>query len=281
MADLWIGTSAFSAKGWVGNFYPKGTRPREFLAYYASQFKTVELDTTYYGIPAPSMVEGWKQRTPPGFLFSAKMPQVITHEKLLVDCDAELGEFLGAMSVLGEKLGPLLLQFGYFNKSAFRSQKEFVARLEPFLKKLPREFRYAVEIRNKEWVDRRFLDLLRQSNAAFALTDQSRMPRPWELPPDLDLITADFSYIRLLGDRKAIEAQTQTWSRVIVDRDEELRQWVKLVETIRRRVRHVFLYANNHYQGYSPATAEKVLEFLNDDDAPRPPAKGPEQFRLF
>jgi uncharacterized protein YecE (DUF72 family) len=281
MGDVWIGTSAFSAKGWVGTFYPKGTQPREFLAYYASQFKTVELDTTYYAIPVPSMVEGWKQRTPEGFLFSAKMPQVITHEKLLVDCDDELKKFLCAVSLLGEKLGPILVQFSYFNKSAFRSQKEFVARLEPFLEKLPREFRFAVEIRNKEWIDRRFLDLLRRSNTAFVLTDQSRLPRPWELPADLDVITADFSYIRLLGDRKAIEAQTQTWSRVIVDRDEELRRWVRLVETIRRRVRHVFLYANNHYQGYSPATVEKVLEFLNDDARPRLAAKGPEQFRLF
>jgi len=282
MADLLIGTSAFSAKGWVGSFYPKGTQPREFLAYYASQFKTVELDTTYYAIPAPSVVEGWNKRTPAGFLFSAKVPQVVTREKLLVDCEKELREFLEAMSILGDKLGPLILQFSYFNKAVFRSQREFIARLKPFLERLPEGFRFAVEIRNQEWVDGRFLDLLRRWKVAFVLADQSHMLRPWELPPDLDLITADFSYIRLLGDRKAIEARTETFSRVIVDREEELRQWVKLIEAIRRRLRHVFLYANNHYQGYSPGTVERVLRLLDGEASPPgTSAKGPAQLRLF
>src|SRR2546430_1854659 len=209
---------------------------------------------TYYAIPAVETVRGWKWRTPPGFLFCAKMPQVITREKGLVDCGAELGEFLNSMSILGEKLGPLVLQFAYFNKSVFRSQKDFLARLEPFLKTLPGEFRFAVEIRNQEWVDGNFLDLLRQYKIAFVLTDQSRMLRPWEYSSDLDFLTADFAYVRLLGDRQSIEAQTQVWNRVIVERDEELRQWARLVEAIRRRIRHVFLYANNHYQGYSPGT---------------------------
>lgn len=282
MADVLIGTSAFSAKGWVGSFYPRGTQPKEFLAYYASQFKTVELDTTYYAIPAPSMVEGWKHRTPAGFVFSAKMPQVITHEKVLVDCDRELREFLEVMAILGEKLGPLLLQFSYFSRAVFRSQKEFLARLKPFLEKLPKEFRFAVEIRNQEWVDARFLDLLRQHRVAFVLADQSRMLRPWELPAELDVLTSDFTYIRLLGDRKAIEAETETWNRVIVDRNEELRLWVKLIEAIRRRLRHLFLYANNHYQGYSPATVEKVLSLLNGETSlPRRPGKDPDQLTLF
>jgi len=282
MADIWIGTSAFSARGWVGSFYPKGTQPKEFLTYYASQFKTVELDTTYYAIPAPAVVEGWSRKTPPGFLFSAKMPQVITHEKLLVDCDNELREFLEVMAILAEKLGAIVLQFSYFAKSVFRSQREFLARLKPFLEKLPQELRFAVEIRNQEWVDARLLDLLRERNVAFVLTDQSRMLRPWEHSQDLDLVTSDFAYIRLLGDRKAIEAETETWNRVIVDRDLELRLWVKLIEAIRRRLRHLFLYANNHYQGYSPATVDKVLSLLHGE-APLParPAKENDQLRLF
>src|SRR5215467_5597931 len=103
MADLRIGTSAFSDKGWVGTFYPKGTQPGEFLSHYASRFKTVELDTTYYAIPPASTVEGWNRKTPADFVFSAKMPQVITHEKVLVDCESELREFLDVMSKLGGK----------------------------------------------------------------------------------------------------------------------------------------------------------------------------------
>src|SRR5215471_10433600 len=128
MSNLFIGTSSFSAKGWVGSFYPRGTRSKEFLAYYASRFKTVELDTTYYAIPGAETVQGWKERTPADFLFCAKVPRIITHEKLLVDCERELREFLNSMAILGDKLGPLVLQFSYFGKSVFRSQKEFLAR---------------------------------------------------------------------------------------------------------------------------------------------------------
>jgi uncharacterized protein YecE (DUF72 family) len=135
-----------------------------------------------------------------------------------------------------------------------------LARLEPFLKTPPGKFRFAVEIRNQEWVDGNLLDLLRHYKIGLVLTDQSRMLRPWEYSSDLDFLTADFAYVRLLGDRQSIEAQTQVWNRVIVDRQEEFWQWAREVEAILRRIRHVFLYANNHYQGYSPGTAEKVLK---------------------
>jgi uncharacterized protein YecE (DUF72 family) len=140
MADIRIGTSAFTAEGWEGSFYPKGLPAREQLSYYATQFDAVELDNTFYRTPALSTVKGWYAKTPPGFLFAAKVPQVITHEKVLVDCDEDLSHFLKTMEALGEKLGPLLFQFGYFNKAKFASGAEFVARLKPFLKGLPKGF---------------------------------------------------------------------------------------------------------------------------------------------
>ena len=110
----------------------------ERLSYYATQFDAVEIDSTYYGTPALSTVQGWYKKTPPGFLFAAKVPQFITHERVLLHCDKEFTEFLKTMDALGEKLGPLLLQFGYFNTSKFKSGREFVARLKSFLKKLPK-----------------------------------------------------------------------------------------------------------------------------------------------
>jgi uncharacterized protein YecE (DUF72 family) len=85
MAELRIGTSAFRAEGWEGTFYPKGIAAREQLSYYATQFDTVELDNTFYRTPAISTVRGWYAKTPPGFTFAAKVPQVITHEKVLVE----------------------------------------------------------------------------------------------------------------------------------------------------------------------------------------------------
>jgi uncharacterized protein YecE (DUF72 family) len=258
MAELRIGTSAFTAEGWAGSFYPKGMQPRDFLSFYATKFDTVELDNTFYRTPAISTVEGWSAKTPPGFLFAAKVPQVITHEKVLVDCDDVLTHFLKTMDALGDKLGPLLFQFGYFNKGAFKNQAEFLALLKPFLKKLPKGYQFAVEIRNKSWVDNKLLDLLRQHSVAFALIDQSWVPRPWEFKTKLDLITADFTYVRWLGDRKGIEQETMTWDKTIVDRRADLKKWADLLWELvnNKKIRKLVAYANNHYAGHGPATVK-------------------------
>src|SRR6202044_2918920 len=111
MATIRIGTSAFTAAGWAGSFYPKGMKSSDYLSFYSTRFDAVELDNTFYATPSLSTVKGWYAKTPPGFLFAAKVPQVITHDKVLVGCDEDLKNFLSTMEVLNEKLGPLLLQF--------------------------------------------------------------------------------------------------------------------------------------------------------------------------
>jgi uncharacterized protein YecE (DUF72 family) len=156
MTDLRIGTSAFTAAGWENAFYPAGMKAADYLTYYATKFDTVEVDSTFYRAPSAATVNGWARKVPDGFLLAAKIPQVITHEKCLKDCDEDLKYFLETMGLMGDKLGPLLFQFGYFNKKAFKSGKEFLARLEPFLKKLPKGYRFALETRNKQWLNAEF-----------------------------------------------------------------------------------------------------------------------------
>src|SRR5216684_1992014 len=202
MADLRIGTSAFTAPGWPGTFYPEGMQPRDFLSYYATKFDTVEVDSTFYRSPALATVQGWYSKTPNNFVFAAKVPQKITHEKMLHDCDQEMTEFLKVMDALGEKLGPLLFQFGYFNQSVFAGVNDFLARLVPFLKKLPKDRKFAIEIRNKSWLVPQFIEALRERGVALALIDQSWvMVRPAQWFEKFDPITADFTYVRFLGDR--------------------------------------------------------------------------------
>jgi uncharacterized protein YecE (DUF72 family) len=92
-----LGTSAFAAAGWPGTFYPKGMPEREYLTYYATRFDIVEVDSTFYRTPALSTVKGWYSKSPKGFLFAAKIPEKITHEKVLVDCNDDLAEFLKVM----------------------------------------------------------------------------------------------------------------------------------------------------------------------------------------
>jgi uncharacterized protein YecE (DUF72 family) len=255
-----LGTSAFTAAGWPGTFYPPRMQPREYLTYYATKFDTLEIDSTYHSTPSPSVVTGWANKTPPGFLLAAKVPQVITHEKCMVDCDLELNTFVDRMSIMGEKLGPLLLQFPYFNQKAFEHGGEFLDRLKVFLPKLPSEFRFALEIRNKHWLNSEFFDLLHSHNCAYALTDQSFMPRIDEIFEKFDLITTDFTYIRWLGDRKAIERVTKVWNRIVWDRTAEMTTWVDVCKKIQRRGVTIFGYFNNHWQGYGPASVQLFRE---------------------
>jgi uncharacterized protein YecE (DUF72 family) len=120
---------------------------RDYLSFYATKFGTVEVDSTFYRAPALTTVQGWYFKTPPGFVFAAKVPQKITHEKMLLDCDAEMTEFLNVMDALHEKLGPLLLQFAYFKNTVFLGVNDFLTRLVPFLKKLPKDHKFVVQIR--------------------------------------------------------------------------------------------------------------------------------------
>ena len=254
---LLLGTSAFTAAGWPGSFYPPGMKSTDYLAFYSTQFKTVEIDSTYYRTPSASTVSNWYLKTPHDFIFAAKVPQTVTHEKVLKDCEAEFDEFIDRMDLLDEKLGPRLLQFPWFSKYEMQPD-EFSRRLRFFLqrvKDLP-TVRFAVEIRNKAWLDKRFTDLLREYNVALALTDLARMPRPWEREDGLDLVTTDFAYVRWLGDRKGIEQQTKTWDRTVVDRTYDLKSWVEVFKSMvnNKKVLKIFAYANNHYAGHGPGT---------------------------
>ncbi len=255
-----LGTSAFTAAGWDGTFYPPGMKPADYLSFYATRFNSVEVDSTFYRSPTKATVQGWANKTPQGFIFAAKVPQLVTHEKILVDCDAEFKEFVQTMDLLGDKLGPLLLQFGYFNKKAFVGVNDFLARLKPFLKKLPKDHKFAVEIRNKNWLVPQFIETLREHSVALALIDQSWMPRPSAWFEKFDPITADFSYVRWLGDRKWIEAQTKVWNKIIVDRSAELAEWVEVLKTVHKRKIQILAFANNHFAGFGPATVEMFQE---------------------
>ena len=178
LPGILLGTSAFTATGWEGSFYPRSMQPRDFLSYYATQFATVEVDSTFYGCPSPRTVNNWAARTPEGFIFSVKVPQVITHEKVLVDCDSEFEEFVKTMDILGPKLGAMVFQFPFFAPWKFLKQEDFLVVLTPFLNKLPRDHKFAVEIRNGKWLDAKFADVLLECNVALALTDSSFVPRP-------------------------------------------------------------------------------------------------------
>jgi len=276
MGELIHGTSSWSEKSWVGPFYPPGSAPGTWLTHYANEFPAVEADNTYYAIPSPALVQGWAHKTPPGFRLCAKFPRSIVHggEGAQPDPDAVLvpekvagptEEFLSVMRLLGERCGPLVLQFPYFNRSVFGGAGPFYERLDAYLATLPADFRYAVELRNRDWVKPPLLDILKRHRAALVLVELGYLPHPATLAARMDVVTTDFAYARLIGDRKELDALTKTFDRIVVDRSASLRRWADLLRKLRERVPKTWVFANNHYAGHGPATIRQLLAFVDGE----------------
>ncbi len=273
MGTLLCGTSSWSEKSWVGPFYPEGTAPGDYLAHYATRFSTVEADVTYYRVPDKRLVEGWDRKTPEGFLLSAKFPRSVVHggegatpdpKAVLVPAKVkkDVDRFLESMRLLGPKCGPLVLQFPYFNKKVFSGAGEFFERLDAFLAGLPDGFRYGVEVRNRAWIGEPLLTLLKRHKTALVLVELAYMPHPADLAKEFDLVTTDFLYARLIGDRKAVDEKTETFDRIVLDRHDALERWAALLTKLLRKVPRAFVYANNHYAGHGPATIEELAALV-------------------
>lgn len=266
--SLRIGTSSWSSADWIGPFYPEGADAASFLGHYAEVFDTVECDATFYRSPAAKTVDGWRDRTPPGFLFAAKLPQEITHERGLVDCAAPLAEFIGVMERLGDKLGPILAQFAYVAKGKdpdeYATGASFRKRLTDFLDLWPRERDLAVEVRNATWIAPPLLDLLRERNVTLALSAYYTLPQPERLFAGPDPLTTDRVYMRFIGDHKKMDAlvaglekdgrRAGAWSETAVDKSAEMKRWARQIRA--KAKGPVVAYFNNHYAGFAPASAK-------------------------
>ena len=266
-----FGTSSFASPDWLGTFYPRGLPAARFLQHYATQFDTVEIDATYYATPTPETVAGWLHRTPEHFTIAAKFPRQIVHAGAGVEPDAqkvlqpdatyaERDGFLEVMSRLGSRLGPLVLQFPYFAPAEFETAAPFLARLDRFLADLPKQFSYAVELRNASWLTPAFAVVCRAHDAALVLVDRVHMPHGDEVLRALGSLPGRFAYIRMLGDRHRIEQITTTWDREVIDHGARLQRWAEVLVWLRERNIPTFVYANNHYGGHAPTTARRLQQ---------------------
>ncbi len=266
-----IGTSSWSSPDWRGRFYPPATEPGDFLSFYATRFDTVECDATFYRIPSARTVDGWREKTPEGFLFAAKLPQEITHERGLVACEPLVREFVEAMGRLGARLGPIVAQFPYVAKGKdpreHATGDAFRERLARFLEGWPREREIAVEVRNASWIGPPLLDLLRERKVALVLSSYFTMPGPERLFAGPDPLVTDLAYVRFLGDHKRMDERVARlraegrreadWSEPALDRDPDMRRWVPHLKRRAAAGARVLAYFNNHYAGYAPASAER------------------------
>jgi uncharacterized protein YecE (DUF72 family) len=235
-----IGTSGFSYAHWKGVFYPEGLAQRKWLEFYSQTFNTVELNSTFYHLPKESTIENWVKRTPKGFTFSVKASKFITHIKRLKDVGENVKLFMKHILLFKDKLGVILFQLPPSMKKDTELLKEFLSLLE-------QNKRYTIEFRNESWFSKDVYNILEENNVAFCISDTPRYPYA-------EVITANFSYIRLHGHTE-LYASNYT--------EEQLKHYAGLIKKLNKTNIPVYLYFDNDFEGYAVKNALQIIKMLS------------------
>jgi uncharacterized protein YecE (DUF72 family) len=239
LAEVWIGTSGYVYRHWrKGVFYPVGLPTREELGYFASRFRTVELNNPFYRLPTAEMFQRWRDSTPPEFQFAVKASRYITHLKRLRNVGEELALFLNRAQHLGPKLGPILFQLP-------PTQQLEPGRLDDFLTLLPEAQRWVIEFRHPSWHTTEAYRLLTDHGVALCI------PVGGGLAPDR-VTTAPFTYIRMHRGQESEGGFGDT----------ELVSWAAQIRALRGAGKEVYVYFNNDWGGYAIQDAIKLRELL-------------------
>jgi uncharacterized protein YecE (DUF72 family) len=222
----YVGTSGWHYDHWRDDFYPKGMAKSGWLEFYSHYFPTVELNNSFYHLPSEKAFIGWRDASPPGFVFSVKVSRFITHIKRLKDTEEPVANFLSRARLLKGKLGPLLYQLP-------RNMKRDDRLLEDFLKILPGDVRHVFEFRHTSWFDDGVFDLLRRYNISFCIYDMPDFNTPV-------IATSDIAYIRFHG---RIHLYGGCYS------DGELGGWARKIKELGSKA--VFAYFNNDAEGFA------------------------------
>ena len=257
MAELLLGTSGWSYNEWTGVFYPSSSTNK--LSFYSKVFETAEVDSTFYAYPSKGLVFGWARYSPEGFVFSVKLPRLITHDKKLdvsKGVTGDLVRFLGLMKPLiaAGKLGPVLIQL----PPSYSYQTDF-EKLKGFLAEAPEDVEFAVEFRHPSWLREDVWSMLRGKNVANVIVDEPL------LPPDL-VVTADFAFVRWHG------RGSRPWYNYRYS-DKELQSWVPRVKEVASKVKTTYGYFNNHFRGFAVENSLKMMQMLGASNPQRDEAR--------
>ena len=256
-----IGTCAWGFEDWQPSFYPAELPESHWLEFYARTFPAVEIDSTFYSPPSPDVARRWVELTPAHFKFSCKLPRAITHACRLRDCTKELNDFLRAIEPLAPKLHVVLIQL----PPAF-SPKDGKTAFRAFLRQLPKAFRFAIEFRHGGWHRPQIIGLLEKYRVAWVWADTSPLDErnlaPFEFLPR----TADFLYVRLLGDYatkySADGKHLHRYGKLLWKREAALESWALRIERHLPEVRSVWAFVSNHFEGFAPETCQRLAERL-------------------
>lgn len=250
-----IGTQGWNYDFWSGVFYPASSKV-DRLELYSRVFDTVEVDSTFYAMPPAGRFRSWYERTPPGFMFTAKLPRDITHDARLVGVEDLLLEFCTRASELQEKLGPLLVQLPPDMSPRERDN------LERFLPLLPRELEFAIEFRDARWFDDRTFDLLHRADVTLAVS-----VGPWQDTAGAlgvaRVAPGRFQYLRWMG---APRRQDLTLA-LLQERDDDIATWAAQILDASPDRPVTYAYFNNDYTGHSPDSARRLQQLLGLDPA--------------
>jgi uncharacterized protein YecE (DUF72 family) len=281
-----IGSCAWAFDDWRGSFYPADLPAGRWLAWYAHVFNAVEIDATFHAIPPPNTVAHWLAETPGHFRFTCKAPKAITHERRLRDCEALLAEFLDAIQPLHPRLGAVLIQL----PPSFTPERDATA-LRDFVLALPHGWKFAIEFRHADWHQPRFVTLLEDRGVCWVWNDLTSVRDQDKAPFGFLPETADFLYVRLMGDLQTKYAahgeRRFRNTRVLWPRAAAIESWAVRIHKQVERVKNIYLLCNNHYEGFAPATCQALGSRLGLEIALPPtaeevePATGPRQLKLL
>ncbi len=238
-----IGTSGWSYDGWIGTFYPDKLPKSKQLEYYASVFGVVEVDSTFYTMPRPYVVKGWRERTPEGFKFVPKLFKGITHDLHRAVADGSLEDlvdrYFEGITKLGNKLAATVVQL----PPKFHAKQ--VDDLLALLSILPVRIKHAIEFRDRSWFEEpRVLQRIGQlDNVSVA----------GSIHPDVEPFvrkTADFYVFRFIGDR-----ELEWFGAIQRDKQQQMEQIKHRMDAELQDIRDTFVFFNNHYAGFGPASA--------------------------
>ncbi|MFN8485583.1 MAG: DUF72 domain-containing protein [Anaerolineae bacterium] len=263
-AQIHIGTSGYSYDDWVGPIYPADVKKTDWLNYYAEHlFHTTEINYTYYRLPAARTLKAMADKTPPGFQFTIKASQELTHGR---DAPDAFEKFTSALWPLleADKFGCVLAQFPTSFHNTPQNQ-DYLRRLRERLSDLPT----VVEFRNREWIEDDVFELLRECRLGFCAVDQ---PQFKTLVPPVAWVTGPISYVRFHGrNYQKWFAHEESYERYNYSySDEELQEWVPKIEKMAQESEKLFAFANNHYQGQSVTTAQQISRLLQQAGLPLP-----------
>ncbi|AFY75816.1 MAG: DUF72 domain-containing protein [Hydrococcus sp. C42_A2020_068] len=237
-----IGTSGWHYQHWRDVFYPKELVKKDWLKYYAQHFRTVEINNSFYKLPSEETLKKWRDTVPADFTFSVKASRYITHQKKLKDPQQTLHNLLERLTILGDKLGPILFQLPPY----WHCDRE---RLNEFLLALPKDYRYAFEFRDRSWFNPQVYEMLSTQKVAFCIYELAEQLSPKE-------ITANFTYWRFHGSDGAYQGQYSI---------QKLIELANIFSNLTRLGKEIYCYFDNDECGYAARDALKLQAIIREN----------------